>query len=113
MTTTTKQKNWALQNKETGDLYSNWTYPTRDAARKAAKGRRFKGTYKVVKLGDGGIDPKKLKKPKKVVPKTIKGKTMNKAPKHNVKFTETKTSRTVSRNLGVPFHKAPLFGSRS
>ncbi len=69
-TTTKKQsinKNWVLKNKETGKVYSNWSYPSRTAARKAAQGQRFKGLYTVAKVttaGDGGIDPKKLKKGK-------------------------------------------------
>lgn len=67
MTTKSKQvtvNQWVLTNKETGKVYSNWTYPSRNAARKAAKGKRFKGMYTATRSGDGGIDPKKLKKGK-------------------------------------------------
>lgn len=62
---------WVLKNKETGKVYSNWSYPSRTAARKAAKGRRFKGAYTPFKAGVAkgvstavDIDPKKLKKGK-------------------------------------------------
>src|ERR1700676_3087618 len=61
---TTNSNQWVLKNKETGKVYSNWTYPSRNAARKAAKGKRFKGMYTATRAGDGGIDPKKLKKGK-------------------------------------------------
>ena len=70
--TKTKVNQWVLKNRETGKVYSNWTYPSRQAARKAAKGRRFKGLYVPVKSGDGGIDPKKLKKTKPApTPKSV------------------------------------------
>lgn len=52
MSKTKSNKVWALRNKETGTLYPEFTYKSREAARKAAKGRRFKGQYTPCRLSD-------------------------------------------------------------
>ncbi len=41
---------WALKDKTTGLIYPTFTYTSRSSARKASKGRRFKGNYTPVKV---------------------------------------------------------------
>lgn len=41
---------WALRHKTTGAIFPTFTYKNREAARKAAKGRRFGGKYTPVKI---------------------------------------------------------------
>jgi hypothetical protein len=50
MTKATTALKWVLKNKETGKVFPTFSYPSRSAARKAAKGQRFKGQYMPVKL---------------------------------------------------------------
>ncbi len=45
-----KQNLWGLRNKFTGEMYPNFTYKTRQAARKASKSPRFGGKYTAVKI---------------------------------------------------------------
>ena len=75
MTTKSKTstvKNWVLKHKETGKIYPKMFYASRTDARTASKIRSLKGMYTPVKLGDGGIDPKKLKPVKKTTkPKSV------------------------------------------
>lgn len=52
--TTKEEYIWALEHKDSGELYNEqgriFTYNTRKATRKAAQGKRFKGLYKPTKV---------------------------------------------------------------
>lgn len=51
MNTSTLTRKWTLKHKTTGEYLTDmYTYPTREAARKAAKGRRFEGLFTAVRV---------------------------------------------------------------
>ena len=51
MNTSTLTRKWTLKHKTTGEyLTDTYTYTTREAARKAAKGRRFDGLFTVARV---------------------------------------------------------------
>ena len=81
---------WKLKNKETGNYFPTFTYKTRSAARKAAKGRRFKGQYTPVKVT-----------PVQATINEIERNTTS-TMKQNV----NKTMKLTKRSLGTPVHKA-------
>lgn len=45
-----KKNTWGLKNKVTGEMYPNFTYKSRQSARKAAKSPRFGGMFTAVKI---------------------------------------------------------------
>lgn len=94
------KKAWVLKNKETGKFYPNFTYPTRSAARKAAKGQRFKGQY----------TPAQIKVMKHNMPKT-KDIVAHNVMKKEVTPIETQTQTTKVLNRTQILRKSSGFNS--
>lgn len=92
---------WKLKNKETGNFYPEFSYPTRAAARKAAKGRRFGGKYTPTKffltMGRSTMAAAPTQKWKT---ETVKIQATRYVPAGN------KIYLKASRTLGKPLHKA-------
>jgi hypothetical protein len=99
---------WALKSRVTGRVYPSFSYPTRSAARKASKGRRFKGEYFPVKM-DTTVDIIVMTKPATATtPKyTYKGEYVSKStfntPNSKVRKDPTNFSNFVSKMGFHPF----------